>query len=485
MKAFLRFCLLFMVTGGIYRASAQCSASDILIQNIVPSGTQTTGSCTAKFDLSFPMQDNNGNKYIFLHAWATTAYPDFFQCVNGQAASNGSIKSPEAADVAGSFINIGIDNSGATPAIISTYPPDATLTLNGVDSVTETILPNGLAFFILHGVTATFPATCGAPFLITMDFWSSQSASAQVAHCVSCNLQYAINYLTVTGFANCASLIYGGTITNRQSAALTGYTLVYADANGDGHLSTAVDPLVTDTTNFTLAAGIGTTTAITGTIPASSQNRNLIVISKLTGSISGTSTFVIPTSICAALPVTFSSFTAVRTNRSNALLKWETATEINNSGFAVLKSTDHTTWQFVAFVPTQAQDGNSTRMLAYTFNDFNSEKGVTLYRIKQVDLDGNAKFSEIRTVRGNGQKLMTIVYPNPSTDGKVNIVFENAEGFYDANLFDITGRMLRQWKGLTGNTFQINNLENGMYSIRIIDKASGKQIVEKIVVSKK
>jgi hypothetical protein len=484
MKATRLLCLFIVMVGSIYHATAQCTASDILIQNIVPSGTQTAGTCTAKFDLSFTMESNNGNKFIFLHAWASSAYPDYFECENGEAGSNGAVQSPAAADLTGSFINVGIDNSDAVPALLSTYTPDPGATLNSVDSVTKTILPDGSSFFVLHGVTATFPADCGVPVLITMDFWSSQSANAQVAHCVSCGLQYAINYLAVTGFANCATLTYFGAITNRQAAALTGYRLVYADANGDGFFSAAVDPLVTDTTNFSLAAGIGSTTPMTGSIPASSMNYNLIVVTRLTGAIGGISVSIIPTSICAALPVTFKSFTAERTSRSNALLKWETAMESNNSGFSVLRSTDHTTWEFVAFIPSQANGGNSSMQLAYSFNDVNTERGVTLYRVKQTDLDGNAKFTEVRSVRGNGQKLKTIVYPNPSNDGRVNVVFENSDGIYDVNLFDMTGRMLRQWKSLTGNTLQVSNLEQGMYSLRIIDKASGEQFIEKIVVSR-
>ena len=87
-------------------------------------------------------------------------------------------------------------------------------------------------------------------------------------------------------------------------------------------------------------------------------------------------------------------------------------------------------------------------------------------------------------MRGEGQKLKTLIYPNPTNDGKVNVVLENPEGFYDANLFDMNGRMLKQWKGLTGNTFEISNLEQGIYNLRITDKALGEQTVEKIVVSR-
>jgi hypothetical protein len=57
--------------------------------------------------------------------------------------------------------------------------------------------------------------------------------------------------------------------------------------------------------------------------------------------------------------------------------------------------------------------------------DNNSANAVTQYRLRAVDFDGSSKFSEIRSVRGEGQANRIILYPNPSTDGKVKVVFED------------------------------------------------------------
>jgi hypothetical protein len=165
-------------------------------------------------------------------------------------------------------------------------------------------------------------------------------------------------------------------------------------------------------------------------------------------------------------------------------LKWETATEINNSGFAIQRNTGGNNWQLVTFIPTQAIGGNSSSVLTYTFNDVNTERGMSQYRIRQVDLDGKAKYSDIRAVRGDGQKGKTIVYPNPSTTGSVNVVFENTEGTRDVTLMDLNGRMIKQWKSLSGNTIQIDNLGQGIYSLRIVIRETGEQSIEKIVVNK-
>jgi hypothetical protein len=481
MKTLLRYLLVVALPGLlIQQANAQCTADDILVQNIVPNATQTPGTCTAKFDLSFTMENNNGNKFIFLHAWSALTYPDFFDCVNGQPSSNGTIQPPEGSDLANAFINLGIDNSGTSPSLLPVYTPDNSVTLNSADSVTKTILANGLAFYVIYGITATFPVPCDAPFLMKVDFWSSQSASAQVAHCVSCGLTYAINFIDVNGLANCATLTYNASIVNQQALALTGNYLVYADVNGDGFLSTSVDALVTDTTTFNLAAGVGSNTAISGSIPAANINQDLLIVTNL--SIGGTAVFLIPTTVCAPLPVTFMSFTATRSSRSNVILRWTTANEINNSGFAVQRNMGVSgVWETIGFIPTQAPAGNSSTPLTYTFNDLNSARGITQYRLRQVDFDGRFKYSEIRAVRGYEQKGRIIVYPNPSA-GKVNVVFDDFEGTRDVVLIDMSGRAIRQWKGLTGNNLQIENLGKGMYSLKITVRETGQQNVEKIVV---
>ena len=183
------------------------------------------------------------------------------------------------------------------------------------------------------------------------------------------------------------------------------------------------------------------------------------------------------------LPVSLKSFTAAR-NRSNVVVKWETATEINNSGFAVERNINGS-WEQVAFVASQAVNGNSDAILSYQYIDLNNTKGITQYRIKQVDIDLKSKYSEVRAVRGEGQLGKTVVYPNPTNDGKVNIVFEDGNVSRDISVSDMSGRTIKQLRGITNNNITIENLTPGMYSLRIVIPSTGEQSVEKIVVNKR
>lgn len=184
----------------------------------------------------------------------------------------------------------------------------------------------------------------------------------------------------------------------------------------------------------------------------------------------------------STLPVIISSFTATKTTASTVVLQWVTLTEINNRGFAIERNSNGS-WEQTGFVRSQSPDGNSSSKLNYQFTDINYNKGITQYRIKQTDLDGKSKYSEIRAVRGEQETAKTVVFPNPASDGNITVLFSDAAP-RDISVLDMTGRTVKQWKAYQQQSLQVNNLVAGMYSIRAIDQSSGKVIVEKIIINK-
>jgi hypothetical protein len=184
------------------------------------------------------------------------------------------------------------------------------------------------------------------------------------------------------------------------------------------------------------------------------------------------------------LPVSFKSFAASRT-KNLVDLKWTTASESNNLGFEIQRLIGAGSWKTVSFVYTQAIAGNSGSDLNYSYTDINSTKGITQYRLRQVDIDQKSKYSEIRAVRGDGQSGKTIVFPNPGiAGGKVNVIFEDADGTRDVSLIDLNGRIVKQWKNITNNNLQIENLTPGFYNLKVTVRETGEQTIEKIVVNK-
>jgi len=77
-----------------------------------------------------------------------------------------------------------------------------------------------------------------------------------------------------------------------------------------------------------------------------------------------------------------------------------------------------------------------------------------------------------------------ILFPNPSADGKVTVSFEDAST-RDIAVSDMSGRVIRHIKGVSTNSITIENLTPGMYMLRVVDPATGEQVVSKIVVNKR
>ncbi len=181
------------------------------------------------------------------------------------------------------------------------------------------------------------------------------------------------------------------------------------------------------------------------------------------------------------LAVNYLSFTAKR-NNSVVDLQWSTSGEQNNKGYYVERLVGNGTWETVGFVTSLAPGGNSSDALNYSFTDMNYTKSVTQYRLRQVNFDNTAKLSEIRTVKGIDQKSGMVVYPNPSS-GTVNLVFDDVSS-KDIGVIDMSGRMVKLLKGVTTNSVRIENLTAGVYTIKVVETATGEQSVEKVVVNK-
>ncbi|HMK05880.1 MAG TPA: T9SS type A sorting domain-containing protein, partial [Ferruginibacter sp.] len=259
-------------------------------------------------------------------------------------------------------------------------------------------------------------------------------------------------------------------------------------ASGQIIIFSAVDGSIigmSDTIALNLTTGINVLVApITGALTSSTAFRVLLDISNVDCAVNGSIRFVIDDVAITAtgggiLPVYFKSFTAVRSNQTVAL-NWETATEQNNQGFYVQRNISGT-WEDVAYVPTKALGGNSNNDLAYSYTDINNVKGITQYRIVQVDLSGQMKLSEIRAVRGE-QGGKYLVFPNPTFDGKANLLFDTPNDTRNISMIDVSGRVVRQWSNIRGASMQMTDLKPGFYYLKISNLDNGEQATERLIV---
>jgi hypothetical protein len=175
------------------------------------------------------------------------------------------------------------------------------------------------------------------------------------------------------------------------------------------------------------------------------------------------------------LPIKMSGFYAKRKN-SSVGLNWQTETEINSKEFIVQRKVGN---DFIDVATIAAS--NSTRGGSYIYNDVNNFKGVSQYRLKLIDLDGTFSYSEIRTVKGTAAANDFTVFPNPSA-GNAKVTITDISEPTDVQLIDNSGRILKVVSMNNSNTADFNNLQKGMYMIRILNKNSGETLTKKLNV---
>ena len=167
----------------------------------------------------------------------------------------------------------------------------------------------------------------------------------------------------------------------------------------------------------------------------------------------------------APLPIQLLTFTAQKQN-TTALLKWTTATEQNNHGFEIQRSTDGKHWTSLTFVPSQANGGNSLSALQYSYSDDTPTKSVNYYRLKQIDRNGSYEYSIIRSVSFDGGRAIN-VYPNPAT---VQVTVTGLQKEDHITLVDGLGNKVRQYESDGEEmTVMMDQLQRGIYYIVVIN----------------
>jgi hypothetical protein len=113
------------------------------------------------------------------------------------------------------------------------------------------------------------------------------------------------------------------------------------------------------------------------------------------------------------VPVELVSFSATK-DEKDIVLNWSTATELNNLGFEVERSTDNQIFGRIGFVEGK---GTTTENQEYSFRDNTlTSEGKYFYRLKQVDHDGIFTYSEVIEVEYNwlpSEFSLSRNYPNP------------------------------------------------------------------------
>jgi len=170
----------------------------------------------------------------------------------------------------------------------------------------------------------------------------------------------------------------------------------------------------------------------------------------------------------ASLPIGLVSFEAKAINNNLVDLFWETSSEQNNDYFVIERSVSGADgWEEIAIVDGA---GNSQSTLDYTTADQMPLNGVSYYRLKQIDFNGQERVHEMESVyidiAGVGD---LVIFPNPATDLvtlKGDIVSLSTFKLMNAMGQDIRTNVSSYKQGDGTLVLDISSLRSGVYMVK-------------------
>lgn len=165
-------------------------------------------------------------------------------------------------------------------------------------------------------------------------------------------------------------------------------------------------------------------------------------------------------------------------------IKWNGVNESENRIYYVQRKVDGR--DFVNIHKVKADKKHEGRY-EYSYKS-EQDKGKVQFRIVAVEKNGTSSVSRIRMV-DYGNELTTErtmrLFPNP-TSSVAQLMFSNTtRGDYDVQLMTITGQMIKQYQFknvLMAKINEQNELRKGTYMIRVINKSTGEQMSQRLVV---
>jgi hypothetical protein len=301
---------------------------------------------------------------------------------------------------------------------------------------------------------------------------------------------WAIDNVEVVNVATPTTPSSNVTVTPANTSALVNFTA----GNGQGRLvvarlttTTAVPPTnntlytantafgsgsTTGTGNFVVFVGNGTSVNVTGLTQLTGYSFDVY---EYNGRYMHNAFASGATNATTTLPVQLIDFKA-KANASDVILNWATASEINNKGFEIERSTNGDRFEMIGFTKGA---GNTNTVVNYQFldeNAFTSTNSSDLYyRLRQIDFDGAFEYSPTVLVKKHTTIFGGTITAQPvpfNSDLYISVKL-NGSSALQISLTDITGKVVKQmsYTGKEGKNMiilnDLANLSSGIYMVRI------------------
>jgi hypothetical protein len=173
-----------------------------------------------------------------------------------------------------------------------------------------------------------------------------------------------------------------------------------------------------------------------------------------------------------ALPIELIEFGGNSTDNHNHIF-WTTASEIDNDYFILSYSTDGINFEELTQVDGA---GTTTTQQNYSFRHYSAKNGVSYYKLKQVDYNGEYKEYPVISVTNkkiDGGSLFSNIYPNPSSD--LFYFVYNGKKFgqpINVKIMTNTSKVLLEgevtkFNDTQGIPFNLDGIDKGVYLVEI------------------
>ena len=178
-------------------------------------------------------------------------------------------------------------------------------------------------------------------------------------------------------------------------------------------------------------------------------------------STNGTFGFSGVNNIGGILPVTYLYFNA-KSMKDKVAIDFATASEENNDFFQVERSRDGLNFEALERLPSKITRGGSA---SYKLIDNSPYSNINYYRIKQVDLNGQFSYSELRSVDLQSVEPTFIYYDQSRDQMEIN----NFKETFELSVYNISGKIVLSASENTNNqSVSTTNLLQGIYIVRLV-----------------
>ncbi len=172
------------------------------------------------------------------------------------------------------------------------------------------------------------------------------------------------------------------------------------------------------------------------------------------------------------LPIVLSKFNGVQQN-DDVKITWTTASEINVNYFEVEHAVDGQNFTKIGTVYSVKQ--NSSELTNYNFLHSSPMNGINFYRLKQFDLDGKNKYTNIIPVQYRSSMVESLkINPNPVADELNMAITVSKNANISCKIYNADGRFVHSFSSaiFTGNNSiktNVTKLPAGQYIAVILN----------------